>query len=212
MRPALTLCLLALAAGCGHHVGDTCATNVDCSPLGDRFCDVASPSGYCTIEGCDVRLDTSGNQVDSCQAAASESVCVRFFSLLACKPCNPQNPGASCAADEICLCDNTEPSTAPMCSAPPASTVPASQQCHVPDGGTIEGSGPGGDVFAGKLGHCAKQSSERRWCMLKCNSDSDCRSGGYHCVAPGTDGAEPVPRPPSGVGDYSQRFCVYTGT
>src|SRR5262245_47245209 len=91
MHPAPRLCTLralaclalagvsTLVSGCGHKVGDPCKANVDCSALGDRFCDVAAPGGYCTIEGCDVRMNEKGEIVDSCQNVASESICVRFF-------------------------------------------------------------------------------------------------------------------------------------
>ena len=58
-----------LATACSAKIGDACLTNVQCSPLGDRFCDLASPDGYCTVEGCD-----STSCPDS-------GVCIRFFSL-----------------------------------------------------------------------------------------------------------------------------------
>ena len=47
MRPtAVPAALVAiLASGCGHKIGDSCQTNVDCSALGDRFCDIASTDG-----------------------------------------------------------------------------------------------------------------------------------------------------------------------
>jgi hypothetical protein len=41
----------ALAA-CAPEIGDECSANVDCSPNGDRVCDVTSPGGYCMILGC----------------------------------------------------------------------------------------------------------------------------------------------------------------
>src|SRR4051812_36642707 len=69
LRAAACLVLAGLGtlvSGCGHKVGDSCKANVDCSALGDRFCDVAAPGGYCTIEGCDVRLNEKSEVVDSC--------------------------------------------------------------------------------------------------------------------------------------------------
>ena len=57
------------AAACTRGVGDPCTTNVMCSPLGDRFCDLASPDGYCTVEGCDSTT------------CPGDAVCIRFFSL-----------------------------------------------------------------------------------------------------------------------------------
>ena len=116
---ALVLVLLAGtavlgASGCTRKVGDSCATNVDCSPLGDRFCDLASPNGYCTVEGCDSA---------SCP---DDAVCIRFFSLklggsqcdsslIAMSPtdcssssgcCVAGTPGC-CQIGEHCLCDQT---------------------------------------------------------------------------------------------------------
>lgn len=93
--------LLLLAPGCGDQVGDSCSTNVDCSPYGDRICDTSQAGGYCTIQGCDP---------DSCP---DEAVCIRFFptSFLS-VPCNPLtedavdptlSPTNDCTADEVCL-------------------------------------------------------------------------------------------------------------
>jgi hypothetical protein len=62
---AFALCLSALA--CQAKIGDGCNDNVDCSPDGDRICDLSQPGGYCTIPDC---------EPDSCP---SEGVCVRFW-------------------------------------------------------------------------------------------------------------------------------------
>jgi hypothetical protein len=90
---------VALSVGCGHNIGDSCTTNVDCDPTGIRFCDTASPGGYCTIDGCDV---------DTCP---SGSVCVRFFTQIANAPCTFTPIGAprnnDCPIDQICVCDNS---------------------------------------------------------------------------------------------------------
>lgn len=98
MYRVLLLLALGLAA-CGHSVGDSCKANVDCSPLGDRFCDTAPPGGYCTIEGCDINT------------CPSEAVCVRFFTPLQNQPCHPQGGllgQADCLdADDRCVCDNS---------------------------------------------------------------------------------------------------------
>lgn len=114
-RLGLSFCLaLALfglgASGCAKTIGDACKANVECSPLGDRFCDLASPGGYCTVEGCDNT---------SCPDSSS---CVRFFSLrradatctagltpdpacLDSSCCKPGMPGC-CRLGERCLCDD----------------------------------------------------------------------------------------------------------
>jgi len=102
MSTRATACLLALLCGaCGAEVGDSCSTNVDCSPLGDRICDTAQVDGYCTVEGCDIGT------------CPEEAVCIRFFpTAFLSVPCNPRtedvvdptlSPTNDCTADEICL-------------------------------------------------------------------------------------------------------------
>ena len=55
----LTTCIVLLFLGstlgsaCAPEIGDDCESSVDCSPNGDRICDVASPNGYCTVRACD---------------------------------------------------------------------------------------------------------------------------------------------------------------
>ncbi len=97
----VTAALLLLLGGCGHSIGDSCSTNVECSPQGDRTCDTAQLDGYCTLQGCDLA---------SCP---SEAVCIRFFSAnFLSAPCNPATedvadpkvtPTHDCTAGEICL-------------------------------------------------------------------------------------------------------------
>ncbi|MCS6912890.1 MAG: hypothetical protein RMK29_05230 [Myxococcales bacterium] len=107
-------CLCAPA--CSRVIGDACTQNVDCSIAGDRFCDIASPDGYCTIEGCDH---------DTCPDGA---VCVRFFTLMRGAPgCDPRTArllradcppndasccrpgdGLCCAPGELCLCSDAD--------------------------------------------------------------------------------------------------------
>lgn len=102
-RPVVFVLLSALAA-CGHNIGDSCNTNVDCSPSGDRFCDTSAPSGYCSIDGCDI---------DTCPSGA---VCIRFLTPLLDKPCNDdhasvppddgkQPDGSKCSPDQRCVCN-----------------------------------------------------------------------------------------------------------
>lgn len=90
------------AAGCGPSIGDSCMSNLDCSFLGDRFCDTAPQGGYCTIEDCDLNLTK----------CPSEAVCIRFFTPVADEPCtfDPTLPftQADCAhIDDRCVCDVT---------------------------------------------------------------------------------------------------------
>ena len=118
-----------LGAGCTRQIGDSCKINYDCNiTITNAFCDLASPQGYCTIEGCDAT---------SCPDGAA---CVRFFSLQRANgTCDASHP---CRAGERCLCDDESCSKA----------------------------------------YCASEASERRWCMHRCNEDSDCREG-YSCRA-----------------------------
>jgi len=90
--------LTALAAACGHAVGDPCNTNLDCSPLGTRYCDTSAPGGYCTVDGCDVGV------------CPDEAVCIRFFSPLLDERCmrNADPLQTGCRRDERCLCDMTD--------------------------------------------------------------------------------------------------------
>jgi hypothetical protein len=95
--------LLVLSSACGKNIGDECTYNTDCDPQGTRVCDVAQPSGYCTIEGCDNRTN----------ACPEDSVCVRFFPtagmIVACAPeheavCSDRTPGCDPADPACCRC------------------------------------------------------------------------------------------------------------
>src|SRR4051812_27003167 len=103
----LALALLALSAlafsACSHKIGDACHTNIDCSTLGDRVCDIASPQGYCTTDGCD-----PVNPL-----CPDDAVCVRFYTLRrGDSPCTYKGPSQlcnptreqCCPTGEICLC------------------------------------------------------------------------------------------------------------
>jgi hypothetical protein len=90
------LILVVVAVGCGKEIGDECIVSSDCSPSGERQCDVSSKGGYCTIQGCDF---------DTCP---EEAMCVRFFTgHFTNKPCDPiseNQPGGTddCNLDELC--------------------------------------------------------------------------------------------------------------
>ncbi len=96
------LLAVLLVAGCGSKIGDSCKTNIDCSPLGDRFCDTAPPNGYCTQEDC------------GSTTCPSEAVCIRFFTAVADEPCTVGDPtlgisqGTCTNPDERCVCDVTD--------------------------------------------------------------------------------------------------------
>ncbi len=97
MRSMLVLALVS--AACGKEIGDECVVSSDCSPNGDRQCDVSSRQGYCTIQGCDV---------DTCP---EEATCVRFFTgnfaNKTCVQATEDRPSAAaptddCSFDELC--------------------------------------------------------------------------------------------------------------
>jgi len=83
------LVVLALvAAGCGKEIGDACIVSSDCSPNGDRQCDISQKEGYCTIQGCDYAT------------CPEEAACIRFFTgSFENKPCSAQS---ECSLDELC--------------------------------------------------------------------------------------------------------------
>jgi hypothetical protein len=97
----IPLVALLLVAGCGAKIGDSCTTNIDCSPLGDRFCDLASFNGYCTQADC---------TTTSCP---DEAVCIRFFTPIDELTCHtnaetiPFNRADCPEVDDRCVCDVT---------------------------------------------------------------------------------------------------------
>ena len=97
MRPVPVVRLFATAlallgaVGCGKEIGDDCSLNVDCDPNGGRICDLQSPGGYCTVQGCDV---------DTCP---DDSVCVSFYiASFEGLDCDPRASNTTCSADEVC--------------------------------------------------------------------------------------------------------------
>ncbi|HEY5944343.1 MAG TPA: hypothetical protein VIV40_02580 [Kofleriaceae bacterium] len=87
MRSAVVL-LALFAVGCGKEIGDSCVVSSDCSPNGDRQCDVSQHEGYCTIQGCDF------------STCPEEAACIRFFSgTFNNRDCDTQN---DCSLDELC--------------------------------------------------------------------------------------------------------------
>ena len=118
-RFPLLVALFAIA-GCGAKIGDSCKTNIDCSPLGDRFCDTAPPNGYCTQEDC---------TTTSCP---SEAVCIRFFTVLADEECtfdsdHPFSQSTCKSVDERCVCDTSDSSGKCLST---AHCAPASTERH----------------------------------------------------------------------------------
>lgn len=90
----LAAALAVATIGCGKEIGDACIVSSDCSTAGDRVCDLASPSGYCTIQGCDYAT------------CPSEATCVRFFTgdfnNRTCDPTTEDVSTDDCSEDELC--------------------------------------------------------------------------------------------------------------
>jgi hypothetical protein len=123
MRASILSLLVVASAGCGASIGDGCLSNLDCSPLGDRFCDTAPQGGYCTIEDCDF------NQIP----CPSEAVCIRFFTPIADEPCTfdasfPFTQSDCPQPDDRCVCDVTNDQG--VCVNNAAHCAPSSTERH----------------------------------------------------------------------------------
>lgn len=87
---------------CQARIGDPCARALDCSPRGERQCDLSNAAnaggrGECTIENC------------SFGSCPNEALCVKTYSSeflsVACDPETEDFAGGTdiCDADEVCL-------------------------------------------------------------------------------------------------------------
>lgn len=197
---AAAVVALGSLGGCDADIGDSCRVNVDCAKDGTRICDLSSPGGYCTIEGC-----SSGG-------CPKNAICVAFFPTafltapcspdtedLACVACDPQAPDSNCNAlcdpdDLVNRCEPCDPQAGdPDCNAQ-CDPGPATDDC-LPD-----------EVCVGS-GLCAPRTAERRYCMRKCSKDSDCRAR-YECVRTGIGGAELAPRMGQPYPRTERKFCA----
>ncbi|HEY6879072.1 MAG TPA: hypothetical protein VI299_13690 [Polyangiales bacterium] len=80
MRHKLLIAVFSLIAACAPKLGDDCSNSLECSAVGDRYCDVSQPGGYCTIQNCEPG------------ACGDEGVCVRF------RPDEPRLASSWCMA------------------------------------------------------------------------------------------------------------------
>ena len=96
MKRLVAISVLVLAAACGKEIGDECASNLDCGDGTDinRVCDLTSPGGYCTEQGCDWNT------------CSEEAVCVRFYNAsFENRDCNVDTEDIGtddCTIDEVC--------------------------------------------------------------------------------------------------------------
>jgi hypothetical protein len=199
---AMIAAMLAVGAGCGHKVGDSCKSSVDCDPNGTRSCDLSQPGGYCTIVGCD---ETS---------CPSEAACIRTFppeEYLSPIPCDPECEDLDCEMNDDVGTDAGEPDGA----ADAGEAVDAGEAADAADAGepadAADAGEPADAADAGEavdaherrmrqnvcaadevcldIGRCAKLSSEQRQCAFVCSNTGDCR-GGYECRTTGVAGGQ----------------------
>jgi hypothetical protein len=201
---ALVLAVAALGGACGHDIGDSCKTSVDCDPNGTRSCDLSQPGGYCTVAGCDA---TTAPCPDG-------STCIRTFpeALLAATAtaagmpmtCDPRTAGGcgsgmACASAGFCAKACDPAGAAPQCPGKEvcpsfgycAQCDPAREDIPTEDtstGTVVTQNNCLADEICLDSGLCAKQSYEQRQCAKSCSSNSDCR-GGYECRKTGLLGS-----------------------
>jgi hypothetical protein len=186
---------LTTMAACGRSIGDSCTTNTDCSPNGDRICDVSQPGGYCTIDGCND------------QSCPSEAVCMRFFpQQFLSRPCSPacEDQGDACcqaSTGDVTSC-NPAVATTPACDCA-SQPAPATCPTACPRGRTDDCTA---DEVCLDVGLCAPRSTERRLCVKSCSSNGDCR-GGYECRQSGTEGSMALLQDPTATA----KFCAPIG-
>jgi hypothetical protein len=116
--------------------------------------------------------------------------CVRFFTPVCTESCDAAHP---CSPDARCIADVTNA------------------------GGVMSRCDPSAFMSA-TGGHCAPETSERRWCQHHCANDGDCRPGfvcrstvnGGTPTAPVLPGAFAVPTVSNPEGDPAS-FCVQSG-
>jgi hypothetical protein len=85
---SLVVLALVFVAACGKEIGDACIVSSDCSPNGDRQCDISQIEGYCTVQGCDW------------STCPEEAACIRFFTgQFENKDCASND---DCSLDELC--------------------------------------------------------------------------------------------------------------
>lgn len=156
---------------------------------GKRIGDQCKSNVDCSLAGdrfCDVSAPSGYCTVEGCDSntCPDEGTCVRFFT--------PQR-------NVECTYDPDRPNSRGL----------ASNQCPNSDDRCVCDEIDSSGACSNGLGHCAPESSERRWCQLKCDDTSDCRAG-YECRSTGTHGAEPVPTLTSPTGTPA-KFCAPRG-
>jgi hypothetical protein len=177
------LWLALTAVACGHEIGDSCKSSVDCDPNGTRSCDLSQPGGYCTVVGCD---ETS---------CPESSTCIRLFpqmflaaSATQCGDGGTCADGGTCTAGGYCTqCD------------PKLEDVPT-------DAGVVQNNCLADEICL-DTGLCAKQSYEQRECAKSCSGNGDCR-GGYECRKAGEQGSMVLATDPLATTSFCAPFVA----
>ena len=144
----------------------------------------ASACGKQIGDACIVSSDCDPNGTRICDTADKEGYCTI-------QGCNYD----TCPSEAACVSFFTGSFANRTCD--PATENTTTDQCSL-------------DELCAIDGHCVARSAELRYCMLKCDTDSDCRSG-YECrdiAKMIADGGQPVLAPGLLVDASSPKFCA----
>jgi hypothetical protein len=125
--------VLALSlAACRPEIGDPCETSTDCSPTGERLCDVTQePSGYCTIFNCEpgecpeeavcVKFGDARSPVEGCDDPLGSGPYARTFCMKTCGENNDcrENDGYKCLRPKETWRASVLDGDAKVCGIPP---------------------------------------------------------------------------------------------
>jgi hypothetical protein len=122
--------------------------------------------------------------------------------------CDTSNPSSGYCTIEGCD-TGTCPDEATCVRFFPASFLQSTADCRADT--TLNNGCAKDQICLTSTGACAPRSTERRFCMLSCAVDQDCRSG-YRCVRTGSEGlagAEAIPKPSDTTQTIKNvRFCA----
>jgi hypothetical protein len=126
--------ILALSlAACRPEIGDPCETSTDCSPTGDRLCDVTQEAhgGYCTIFNCEpnecpeeavcVKFGDARSPVEGCDDPLGAGPYARTFCMKTCGENNDcrENDGYKCLRPEEAWRASNLDGNEKVCGIPP---------------------------------------------------------------------------------------------
>jgi len=149
-------------------------------------CLVVSACGHSIGDNCGTNVDCSPNGDRICDTAQVDGYCTVEGCDL-----------TTCPSESACIRFFSAGFLSRTCD-------PATEAIANPEISPTNACG-GGEICLSS-GFCTQRTSERRFCMKKCGTDSDCR-GGYACVQTGTGGAEEIPDPRS-TSSGPVRFCA----